>query len=312
MNSILDKFKLFFTQNPCPHLALQVTSSYISGIHLASKDKKLKNHFVLPLAGGAIQPSFEKTNIKDRLLFESQIKEGVGRLGTHNHHGTALLLPELSQRTFVFVFDSLPSTSKEREQLFRFRVKKQMPLLADDVRISYDIIQAKDKKRVVLSLARAAVVNEYEDFFSQLQLKIRSVGIPVLALANLIDLGKEKDCFLISIEKDSFGLLAFTDSKLFLYRQKPLMGRGRENRVRENIQNIIQEVENTAQFIQDKERREISCVWVRLGLLESEQEIFSQLEKSLSVAVKKAESLVNIPLHEQEKRILSPLLGQLQ
>lgn len=308
---MVDKFKIFFSQHPLPHSALQITSSYISGIHLSSKDKKLKSHFVLPLSWGTIQPSFEKTNIKDLLLLEKQIGEGVEKFSTYDHRA-ALLLPELSQRTFVFSFDSLPATSKEREQFIRFRVKKQMPLLSEDVRMSYDVVKAKDKKRVILTLARAAVVNEYENFFSQFQLKIRLVGVPILALANLIDLGKERDFFLINIEKDSFGLLAVTDSELFLYRQKPLMGGRREGRLTESIQNIVQEIENTAQFIQDKERREIACIWVRFGLLESELEIFSQLESGLRIPVKKAESLVDFRLREQEKRILAPLLGQVQ
>ncbi len=311
MNSMVDKFKIFFSQHPLPHSALQVTSSYISGIHLSSKDKKLKSHFVLPLSWGTIQPSFEKTNIKDLLLLEEQIREGVNKFSAYDNR-VALLLPELSQRTFVFTFDSLPASSKEREQLIRFRVKKQMPLLSEDVRMSYDVVKARDKKKVILTIARAAVVSEYENFFGQFQLKIRLVGVPILALANLIDLGKERDFFLINIEKDSFGLLAVMDSDLFLYRQKPLMGGRREARLMESIQNIVQEIENTIQFIQDREKREITCLWVRFGLLESELEIFSQLESGLRIPVKKAESLVDFRLHEQEKRILAPLIGQIQ
>ncbi len=311
MNSIVHRLKIFFSQHPLPHSALQVTSSYISGILLSSKDKKLRSHFILPLSGEVIRPSFERTNIIDPVLFEKQIREGVEKFNSYDH-GAALLLPELSQRTFIFSFDSLPVGSKEREQLLRFRVKKQMPLLADDVRMSYDVVQARGKKKVVLTLARTAVVNEYEKFFSQLQLKIRLVEVPLLALANLIDLEKEKDFFLINIEKDSFCLLAVADSEIFLYRQKPLMVGKREDRRRDSIENVVQEIENTARFIADKEKREIACLWVRFGLLEHELENFSQLESSLSVPVKRAESLVDFRLHEQEKRLLAPLLGQLQ
>jgi hypothetical protein len=311
MSLIFDKLRTFFSQQPLPHSALQISSSYISGIHLSSKDKKLKNHFVLPLSRGTIQPSFEKPNLKDLLLFEKQIKEGVEKFNAFNH-GAALLLPELSQRTFVFTFDSFPATSKEKEQLIRFRVKKQMPLLAEDVRISYDVVPAESKRRVILSLARAAVVNEYEDFFNRLQLKIRLVGVPILALANLIDMRKEKDFFLINIEKDSFGLLAVTDSEIFLYRHKPLLGGRRETPLVDNIQNIVQEIENTAKFIQDKEKREIACIWVRIGLLEPELDFFSQLESNLSFPLKHTDSLVNVNLPGQEKKILAPLLGLLQ
>jgi hypothetical protein len=227
-------------------------------------------------------------------------------------HGLALLLPELSQRTFVFSFNALPVTSKEREQLIRFRVKKQMPLLSEDVRISYDVLQSKESKKIISSLARSTVVGDYENFFGQLQLKIKSVGLPLLGLANLVNWNKEKDFFLINIERDSFGLLAVTDSAPSLYRQKPLIARQDENSLLERVQNIVQEIENTVQFIQDKEKREITSIWIRFGLLESEKELLSNLESRLNLPTKNAESLLNLNLPEQDKRIIAPLIGHLQ
>lgn len=311
MNLISAKFKNFFTAHPLPHSAIQVTSTYISGIQLSVKDRKLKNHFVLPVSGGIIQPSFEKANIKDSSLLQKIITEGVKKYNMYDH-GLALLLPELSQRTFVFSFDALPVASKEREQLIRFRVKKQMPLLSEDVRISYDVLQTKESKKIISSLARSTVVCDYENFFGQLHLKIKSVGLPLMGLANLVNWNKEKDFFLINIEKDSFGLLAVTDSDPSLYRQKPLIARQDENSLLERVQNIVQEIENTVQFIQDKEKREIASIWIRFGLLESEKELLSNLESRLDLPIENIESLVSHNLPKQDKGILAPLIGHLQ
>jgi hypothetical protein len=311
MISISAKLKNFFIEHPLPHSAIHVTSNYISGIQLSVKDRKLKNHFILPVPVGIIQPSFEKANIKDSSLLLKIITEGVKKYNMYDH-GLALLLPELSQRTFVFSFNALPVTSKEREQLIRFRVKKQMPLLSEDVRISYDVLQSKESKKIISSLARSTVVGDYENFFGQLQLKIKSVGLPLLGLANLVNWNKEKDFFLINIERDSFGLLAVTDSAPSLYRQKPLIARQDENSLLERVQNIVQEIENTVQFIQDKEKREITSIWIRFGLLESEKELLSNLESRLNLPTKNAESLLNLNLPEQDKRIIAPLIGHLQ
>ena len=239
--SIWNKLKDFFIVHPLPHSAIQVTSSYISGVHLSVKDRKLKNHFVLPVSGGVIQPSFEKSNIKDSPLLQKIITESVDKFNIYDH-GVALLLPELSQRTFVFSFDAIPVASREREQLIRFRVKKQMPLLSEDVRISYDVLQAKESKKIISSLARASVVSDYEDFFSQLRVKIKSVSLPLLGLSNLVNWNEEKDFFLINIERDSFGLLAVTDSEPALYRQKPLMARQDEDSLTEKVNTIVQEI----------------------------------------------------------------------
>lgn len=310
MTSSFNKLKNYFTEHPLPHSALQVTSSYISGIHLSTKDRILKNHFVLPIAGGIVQPSLEKANIKDPSLLQKVINEGVKKFNIYDH-GVALLLPELSQRTFVFSFDALPGTSKEREQIIRFRVKKQMPLLPEDVRISYDILRTKGRKKIISSLARSTVVSDYENFFGQLRLRIRTVGLPLLGLSHLVNWNQEKDFFLINIEKDSFGLLAVTDSEPSLYRQKPLMVRKSENYLLERVQNIVQEIENTAQFIRDKEKREISSIWIRFGLLESEEEMLSNMENKLNFPIKNIESLVGLKLSKQDKKILAPLIGQL-
>jgi hypothetical protein len=308
--NIFHKLKDFFSQHPLPHSALQVTSSYISGIHLSTKDRKLKNHFVLPISGGIIQPSFEKPNIKDFPLLQKIIQGGVEKFNIYDH-GVALLLPELSQRTFVFSFDALPMTSKEKEQLIRFRVKKQMPLLSEDVRISYDLLQTNERKKIISSVAQSSVVSDYENFFGQLRLKIKAVGLPLLGLAHLLNWNEEKDFFLINIERDSFGLLAVTDSVPSLYRQKPLMVRQDENFLVERVQNIVQEIENTAQFILDKEKKEIASIWIRFGLLESEDEMLSKLESRLELPIKNVESLIAINLSRQDKKILSPLIGQL-
>jgi hypothetical protein len=310
MSKILGKLSSFFAEHPLPHSALQVTSSYICGIHLSTKDRHLKNHFILPIAGGIIQPSLEKNNIKDPSLLQKMITEGVEKFNIYDH-GVSLLLPELSQRTFVFSFDAIPGTSKEREQIIRFRIKKQMPLLSEDVRITYDILRTKEKKKIISSIARSVVIRDYENFFGQLRLKIRSVGLPLISLSHLINWNQEKDFFLVNIERDSFGLLAVTDAEPSLYRQKPLMVRKGENHLLERVKNIVQEIENTAQFIRDKEKKEISSLWIRFGLLEPEEEILVNMESMLNMPIKKIESLVRLKLSLQEKKILAPLIGQL-
>jgi hypothetical protein len=308
--NVIQKLENFFSAHPLPHSALQVTSSYISGIHLSAKDRKLKNHFVLPISSGIVQPSFEKANIKDVSLLQKIIQESVDKLNIYDH-GVALLLPELSQRTFVFSFDTLPATSREREQLIRFRIKKQMPLISADTRISYDILQTKETKKIISSIARSAVVSDYESFFGQLRLRIRDVNLPLLALSHLLDWEKEKNFFLINIERDSFGLLVVTDAMPSLYRQKPLMVRDDKNFLSDRILNIVQEIENTVQFIRDKEKKEIASLWIRFGFLEWEEEVLSGLESRLNMSLNNIENQVDLHLSGKEKRLLSPLIGQL-
>ncbi|MFQ6037856.1 MAG: hypothetical protein ACE5LV_04490 [Candidatus Aminicenantales bacterium] len=309
MEALVEKLKRFFTQHPVLKSALQVSPGYISGVHLSPKERKLKGHFVLPLPEGVLRPSFEKPNIQEPGLLEKTIRENVEKPTAYDH-GVALLIPELAQRTFVFGFTSLPSGASEREQLIRFRVKKQLPLLAQDVRIAYDVIPSGRGRKVVSSLARALVVAEYEQFFSRLRLRVRAVGVPVLALANLVDWEKEKNFLVLNIEKDAFGLFGATEGLPFLSRQKSLMVEGESLSVEEKIPEIVQEVENTVHFIEDREHKSIASVWVRFGTLEPQEGVLDRLQQKTGLAFHSLASRVPLDVSDQEKELLAPLVGQ--
>jgi len=307
IKSFIDRFKEFLLEVPLPHSALQVSSAYVSGVSLSAKERKLRSHFILPLPQGAVRSSFGKENIQDASLLERTLRAGVEKLQVYDH-GAAVLLPELAQRTFVFSFTTLPSSSEERERIIRHRVKKQLPLLPQDSRLAYEVLSSGRGKKVVSSLARSAVVEDYERFFSRLQVKIRMVGVPLLGLSRLIDWEKESDFLLVNLEQDAFGLLAVVDGEVFLCRQKSLLG-DTEGVSEEEMSGIIQEIENTAHFIEDKEKRKVATAWVRFGILGAEEEGMSRLSSGLDFPVRDVADLVEESLGKTEKRLLSPLLG---
>jgi hypothetical protein len=74
---------------------------------------------------------------------------------------------------------------------------------------------------------------------------------------------------------------------------------------------IVQEVENTAQFVESKEKREIACLWVRTGVFGAAEDILASLEEMCQCPVKTIESSFKSSLPLEDKRLLTPLLGQL-
>ncbi|MGD9345951.1 MAG: hypothetical protein PVH84_08830 [Candidatus Aminicenantes bacterium] len=311
VNPILDKIKYFFSEQPLPHSALHISSRYFSGIRVTPNDRKLKHHFVLPFPEGVIASSFHKKNIKDGGALEKIAQQGLTKLHMIDHK-VVLLLPELSQKTFVFSFDSLPVSPKEREQIILFRIKKQIPILPKDTRLSYALVKSNAKKRVLATIARSAVVEEYEAIFSRLRLKVKVVGVPSLNLYNLIDSEKDKDYILVDLERDVFSLLAVTNSEISFYRQKPItQGFSDQTASMDQWMDIVQEVENTAQFVENKEQRKIECLWVRTGEFGSVEGILSSLKDRCQCPVKAIETSLKSNLPLEEKRLLAPLLGQL-
>ena len=133
-----DILKDFFFKPPLPHTAFQISSRYLSGVTISASDRRVKNHFILPLPGKAIQPSFNKKNISDEGLVKEKIQEGVSK-NQFSDKKIACLLPESCLKVFVFSSPSLPSDQEERKDIVLWSVKKQMPRLPDDVRISFDV-----------------------------------------------------------------------------------------------------------------------------------------------------------------------------
>ncbi len=309
MNALLDRIKGYFTQHPIPHSALQISSHYISGIRFSPKEGRIKNYFILPLEKGVIEPSFSKKNIKKPDILEKRIREGLEKLSL-SEHNIACLIPELSLQTFVFSFDSLPPSRQEREQIVRFRIKKQMPILPADSRFSFRVIRSNNSEKILSAVARASVVQEYEDLFSRLRLKVRAIGVPTLSLFNLVERDKEKNLLLINIEENSLCLLAIVNSEIALYRLKSYI-LDSEADVSGFVGNIIKEIENTVNFVEDREQEKVHSLLIRQGLLENDEKMLRLLKERLPFPLKGIESCLDAELGLQEKKILSPLFGQI-
>jgi hypothetical protein len=309
MTALIDRIKGYFTQHPIPHSAFQVSSHYLSGIRLSPKERKIKNYFILPMDKGVVEPSFSKKNIKNPGLLERKIREGLEKLSL-SENNIACLIPELSLHAFVFSFDSLPPSRQEREQIIRFRIKKQMPMLPADARFSFLVIKSNKSEKILTAVARASVIQEYEDLFSRLRLKVRAIGVPTLSLFNLVRKDKEKNWLLINIEENSLCLMAVVNSEIVLYRLKSYIPAS-EVDVSGFVENIIKEIENTVFFVEDREKAKVHSLSIRVGLLENDEKILRLLKERLSFPLKGIESRLDAELGLQEKKILSPLFGQI-
>lgn len=308
---IKNRIKEYFTKPYFPRSAFYLSSRYLSGIHVSPKERKVKYHFITPIESGVIKPSFTKKNIEKAVLLEKKIKEGLEKLHLADQK-IACLIPELSLQAFVLSFDSLPPSFQEREQVIRFRIKKQMALLPEDVRLSFKVIKSDHSEKVIVSLARASTIQDYEDFLRKLGLKVRGVSSPVLSLYNVMSREGDGEFLLINIEEESLSLVAVINSEIVLYRQKPF---GLESQEvissSQIIESIVKEVENTANFVEDRDKKKIVSLWIRLGVLGPEEEIFAKLKKKLSFPLKRIDVPLVSNLAMKERQFLSPLIGQI-
>jgi hypothetical protein len=301
LTGMKEKITNFFVQQPRPLAAFQLSSRYLSGLRVSSPDRKIKHQFFLSFHGDVLSPSFYKKNVKDSAELDDKMKEGIAELQLTDN-----------KIAFVFSFDSLPASQKEQEQILFFRIKKQIPVLPEDIRLSFDILRGNAKKKVLVTIARESVVREYENFFSKFQLKVGIVSIPSLSLYNLVSGTPNKDYMIIDVENDSFSLLGVINSEVSLYRQKHFAEDFQyEKDFDEQWQNVIQEIENTVNFIEDKEKRKITSLWVRFGLFEPRKEALAFLSDRCGCPVNPIEAAVSSQISSSNMKLLSPLIGQI-
>lgn len=304
------KIKAFFTAQPSPSVVFQLAASAWTGINVSVSEGKIKHRAFFSLTSGLIEPHFDKPNIKQAASLAEVLKEGLAKLH-YSGEKAACLLPEPCLKVFVFPFDSLPSSERERRKLFHWRAKKQLPVLPDDVRLSYQIMKSNASAKVLVSMARSSVLREYEELFSAAGAKIGMITSPTLSLLNLLDWDKEKSFILVNIEDDSVSLAAVADAELAIYRFKtsPVARSGRLPE-KKTIENIITEIENTIHFLEDREKRGLNALWVRSRSAEFLIGILSELESRLPFPVKPVDSPWLAGASPTDKAILSPLFGQ--
>jgi hypothetical protein len=120
------------------------------------------------------------------------------------------------------------------------------------------------------------------------------------------------DLMLVNIEEDAFSLVGITNSEISLYRQKSFaLESPDEGGVKQRMEDILFEIQNTLNVLEDREKCKIATLWVRTGLSGGGEDILSDLSSKLATQVKGVDSCLPGNQIPAEKRLLSPLVGQM-
>lgn len=297
-----------FTERLLPDAVFQIAPGYLSGIRVSRADRSVKGGFVLPFRERPVVPSFDRPNVADPAALEEALAQGLKNLRLTS--GTAgLLIPEPSVRVFVFSVDNFPRSGKERDAFIRWRVAKQMPLLPDDARFDYAVTPGRGARKLIVAMARQVVVWEYEALVEKAGLKPVLVGVPSLALANIVRRDGGPNAVLLNLEDETLTLLALAAGGWALYRQKDV-GAADRTTADERIDNIVREAENTVRFLEDKDRIRTERAWVRSAAEGEVPEIVRRLRERTGLAVEAVRYEAPKVWTEAHKAALAPLIGQ--
>jgi hypothetical protein len=302
----------FFIDPLRPDAAFHLDPRYLCGLSCSPKDGRIRARFAHPLPSGLLRMSFDRPNVVEPEPLKRIIKEGVKKLRIRRGRA-ALLIPDPSARLFVLSADSVPNSERERSEYVRWRISKHMPLHHEDIRIDSRAVPSGEGAKIIAILARESIVREYEKLFDGLHLKVGTVTLPSLGLARLLIEEDSSTAILINIEEYYLSFLALSGRDWSLYRQKGVvLEGGPESAFEQKIDQLVQEIQNTVYFLEDKEKRRVDTLWVRCGLLEGGAEIVDRLRERLPYSVQGFDTRVGKKWEAGERNIFAPLVGQVR
>ncbi len=311
MRNPLARWKKLLTEPIFPDLSWQLSRTTLSGVRCSRKEGCLAAHTIVGLPPGALAPSFDRPNILDSKAVERAIRDARLKLGADGGDA-ALLVPETCVRMFVQTFDGLPVSPVEREELFRWKLAKLVPLKPTDMRLGYDVISGNGQAKVILALGSAEVLGEYEAVFGRAGFKVRTLSVPTLPLAALVPAEASAGALIVNCEEDYVSLAAVLGGDIALYRIKPFLNEdlSAEDSGR-RLDQIVREIETTMNFVEDKEKSRIESLWIRPVAWPDGTDAAVEL-RGLWPGLRVSEFPGPEALSAPERRVLAPLLGQVK
>lgn len=302
------RIKEYFLRGPRLGLHFMLTSRALACLSPKARERRADyGRAILPLPPKSLEPGFEAPNIKDPAGLAELVREAA-RGARGGGRDAALLLPETCQKSFVLGFEGFPPGAGERREWILWRLRKQMPSLPEDVRLSYDAASNGSPRRVFASLARSSIIREYESLFASCGFKLRMIGLPILGLLNLLDRQGERDVLLVNIEADAVSLLALLDGQPALYRLKPFLA-GKDLVPDVLAAAVAREIAGTKRFLEDREKRAVAAVWVRAGAGGDPAELLAGLKAGLELPVRRLDAPPSSGFNQREGHFLGPLIG---
>jgi Tfp pilus assembly PilM family ATPase len=203
------------------HQASAASVEYRSGTALVAA------HATEPMPPGALVPSLTASNVHNRQAVVDVLGRLFERTGRPRRIG--LIVPDLVAKVSFVRFEQPPSRSADLEQLVRWQVRKTAPFPVDEAQVSFvPGLRAADGQEFVVSLARRAIVEEYESICEEAG---AHAGIVDLATFNVINAvlasappaeasGADADWLLVNIAPDYASIAILRGKHLIFFRNR--------------------------------------------------------------------------------------------
>ena len=171
---------------PRPLLACEILPDRVLAARASAQRDFVEVHTARQLPAGAVNPSLTNPNISNPAAVSAVVADALAGLSGRSRDVIAVV-PDAAVRTVLLEFDSLPQDAQETAGVIRFRLKKSLPFDVEKSVLSYHAQPAGTTMKVVVSVALASVVQEYEDVFVQAEYHPGLVLPSTLAALGTVD-----------------------------------------------------------------------------------------------------------------------------
>lgn len=215
------------TDAAAPDVALEIAAGRVSAAVLESRGGQpvVALHAVELVAPAALVPSLTAVNTHDRAAVMTAINRVMERVGRPRR--VALVVPDVVAKVSLVRFENVPPRAADLDQLVRWQVRKTAPFPIEEAQVSYVRgVQAADGQEFVVSLARRAVIEEYEGLCAEAG---AHAGIVDLATFNAINAvlaesatrtESRGDWLLINVAADSASIAILRGADLIFFRNR--------------------------------------------------------------------------------------------
>jgi len=225
MSSVFDSLR--DTSGPTVALEIAAHQASAASIEYRSGTAVVSAHATELMLPGALVPSLTAANVHHRQAVVDVIGRVLERTGRPRRIG--LIVPDLVAKVSFVRFEQPPSRAADLEQLVRWQVRKTAPFAVDEAQVSFvPGLKAADGQEFVVSLARRAIIEEYESICAEAG---AHAGVVDLATFNVINAvlaaappvsasGADADWLLVNIAPDYASIAILRGKHLIFFRNR--------------------------------------------------------------------------------------------
>lgn len=233
-------------ESTAPDVAVEIAASHIAGAQIERRGGQatVGAHAVELLPPGAITPSLTGANIHDKAAVTAALNRTLERVGRPRRIG--LVLPDAIARVSLIRFESVPAHATDLDQLVRWQVRKSAPFPIEEAQVSFvPGLRADDGQEFIVSLARRAVVEEFETICADAGATAGLVDLSTFGVINAVLASSAEpggDWVLVHVASDSASIAILRGADLIFFR----------NRTADADGSVADLVHQTAMYYEDR------------------------------------------------------------